>query len=52
MQRAKSTGFFTKDTYEISNATNETAKKWEQDNMYQTSYLKLSQKNVYKLYFK
>jgi hypothetical protein len=46
MQTAKSTGFFTKDTYEIPKATNETAKNWEQNHMYETSYLKLSQKNV------
>jgi len=46
MQRANSTGFFTKDTFQISNQTNDTAKLWEKNHMYETSYLKMSQKNV------
>jgi len=46
MQRARSTGFFTKDTFGIPNQTNETAKLWEKNHMYETSNLKMSQKNV------
>lgn len=49
MQRAKSTGFFTKDTFQIPNQTNDAAKAWERNHMYETSYLKMSQKNVIKL---
>ncbi len=46
MQTAKSTGFLTKDTFQIPTKTNDTAKLWEKNNMYETSYLKMSQKNV------
>jgi len=32
--------------YEVSELTNNNAKKWENDNMYRTSYFTQSEKNV------
>lgn len=47
MQRAKSqTGFYTKQIYEVPGDTNERAKNWEQNHMYETSYFRMSMKNV------
>jgi hypothetical protein len=43
MFRSTSTGF---NKYDVSNATVQSARKWEEDNMYKTSYFKMSQKNV------
>jgi hypothetical protein len=34
--------------YDVNEATGQTAKKWEADHMYKTSYFKQSEKNVIK----
>lgn len=43
MFRSTSLGF---SKYIVSDSTNLSAKKWEDTNMYKTSYLKQSEKNV------
>ena len=35
--------------YEVSDATVKSAKRWENDNMYKTSYFRQSDKNVIKI---
>ena len=49
MERGNSTtGFYTKKKFETPTVTNNTAKMWEQNNMYRTSYFQMSEKNVNK----
>jgi hypothetical protein len=43
MFRSTSTGF---NKYDTSEQTSRTHKKWEDENMYKTSYFKISEKNV------
>ena len=43
MFRSTSTGF---NKYDVSERTGQTAKMWENENMYKTSYFKQSDKNV------
>jgi len=46
MLRSSMTGF---NKYDVNDSTVHTAKKWEGDHMYKTSYFKLSEKNVKKI---